>query len=106
MLIHLDKLYGTPFALLPDQEKNNRERRATMKANRQNPRAIARTRTRTRAYVGVKELVQENPHLLAAVLAVPVSVGLWAAAWFVGAMITGGGPLALVTGWFQAVTGM
>jgi hypothetical protein len=104
----LDKLYGTPFALLPDQENEPTEKGGppTMKANRQNPRAIARTRTRTRAYVGVKELVQENPHLLAAVLAVPVSVGLWAAAWFVGAMITGGGPLALVTGWFQAVTGM
>jgi hypothetical protein len=43
---------------------------------------------------------------IAAMTGVSVIVGLWAVASFVGAMITSGGPLALATGWFQAVTGM
>jgi hypothetical protein len=43
---------------------------------------------------------------IAAMAGVSVIIGLWAVASFVGAMITSGGPLALATGWFQAVTGM
>ena len=33
-------------------------------------------------------------------------VGLWAVACFIGAMMTGGGPLELAQKWFSAITGM
>ena len=33
-------------------------------------------------------------------------IGLWALASIVGAMVTAGGPLALITGWIGAVTGL
>ena len=38
--------------------------------------------------------------------AVSALIGLWAVASFFGAMITGGGPLVVIEGWFRAVTGM
>ena len=41
-----------------------------------------------------------------AMSAVPSLVGIWAAACFVGAMVTSGGPLGLARNYFQAITGM
>ncbi|MBU0483217.1 MAG: hypothetical protein KKB30_01720 [Proteobacteria bacterium] len=36
---------------------------------------------------------------------VSATIGLWATACFIGAMITGGGPLQLAQSWFSAITG-
>lgn len=77
-----------------------------MKTSRLTPRAITRTKPRALSNSGVKEILAENPEVLAAMIAVPVMAGLWAVASFIGAIITAGSPLALIMGWLQAVTGM
>lgn len=65
--------------------------------------------TKTRQQTGVASRTSESAvskGAIAAMTGLSAIVGLWAAASFVGAMITSGGPLALVRGWFQAVTGL
>ena len=43
---------------------------------------------------------------IAAMGGVSALVGIWAAACFVGALFSVGGPLELAKSWFQAITGM
>lgn len=64
-----------------------------------------RTQTRTRAQTQTG-LDSISTGSVAAMGGVSALIGLWAAACFVGAMMSGGGPLALAKGWFSAITGM
>ena len=77
-----------------------------MKSANVNTRTMAKTRKQTRvsAHAGTHEEVSRNT--VAAMSAAPVLIGVWAAACFVGAIVSTGGPLALARTWFQAVTGM
>ena len=43
---------------------------------------------------------------IAVMAGVSALVGIWAAACFVGALISSGGPLAMAYGWFRAVSGL
>lgn len=68
---------------------------------------LTKTRTETQAktdeQVGLDSLSKGS---LAVMGGVSALIGLWAAACFVGALITGGGPLAMARSWFSAITGM
>lgn len=67
----------------------------------------ALTKTRTRASEQTETNLDSISKGSVAVMGgLSALIGLWAVACFVGAMISDGGPLALVRGWFQAVTGM
>lgn len=62
----------------------------------------AQTRTSTQAQTGLDSVSKGS---VAAMAGVSALIGLWAAACFVGAMVSSG-PLSLVKGWFSAITGM
>jgi hypothetical protein len=69
------------------------------------------TKTRTKVQVKAGEHSQAgldslSQGSLAVMGGISALIGIWAAACFVGALITGGGPLAMATGWFSAITGM
>lgn len=67
------------------------------------------TKTRTKVQVKADEQVgidSLSKGSLAVMGGISALIGIWAAACFVGALITGGGPLAMATGWFSAITGM
>lgn len=65
-------------------------------------------KTRTKTSVNTSELVQAemSKGAICSLNIAGVLVGLWAAACIVGGMIVIGGPIALVKGWFYAVTGL
>ena len=72
---------------------------------------LTQIKVKTRTQTAVNESTQAGLDAVAkgsimAMGGVSALIGLWAMASFVGAMITGGGPLAVVRGWFQAITGM
>jgi hypothetical protein len=69
------------------------------------------TLTKTRTRVQERETSQTGIDAITKTLIVALGgisgvIGLWALASVVGAMVTNGGPLALITGWIGAVTGM
>lgn len=66
--------------------------------------ATTKTRTRTIEHANVAQEVSKGT--IAAMSAVPGLIGLWAAACFVGGLVSAGGPLAFAKSWFQAITGM
>ena len=70
-----------------------------------NDTALVKTRTRANAQTETN-LDQISRGSLAVMGGLSALIGLWAVACFVGAMITGGGPLAVAASWFQAVAGM
>ena len=63
---------------------------------------------RTKTSVNTSELVQAemSKGAIRSLNIAGLLVGLWAAACIVGGMIAIGGPIALVRGWFSAVTGL
>lgn len=60
------------------------------------------TRTSVQSQTGLDSISQNSVVAMAGVSAL---IGLWAAACFVGAMVSGG-PLALVKGFVSAISGM
>ena len=64
-------------------------------------------KTRTKTSINTSELVQAemSKGAIRSLNIAGVLVGLWVAACIVGGMIVSGGPIALVKGWFSAVTG-
>jgi hypothetical protein len=66
---------------------------------------LAKAKVRTQVAAGTLEHLQAHQAITAAMSAVPVMIVLWAAACFLGALITSG-PLALARSWLQAVTGV
>lgn len=70
-----------------------------------NDTALTKTRTRVSDHAEAN-LDSISKGSIAVMGGVSALIGLWAVACFVGAMITNGGPLALVGSWFQAISGM
>ncbi len=70
--------------------------------------AREKAKTRTGTKVSERELVQaEVSRGATRALAIAGGlVALWVAACLVGGIVVSGGPVALVKGWFAAVTGM
>ncbi len=67
-----------------------------------------KVRTRPRTTVSSSDLVQAEVSR-GAIRALTIAgglVALWVAACIVGGIVVSGGPIALVKGWFAAVTGM
>jgi Flp pilus assembly protein TadB len=88
-----------------DKEVNH-HREDAMKTTKFHARALAKAKTRTQGTAPVMEQLEAHQAALAAMSAAPVMIVLWAAACFVGALVTSGGPLGLARGWLQAVSGM
>lgn len=65
--------------------------------------ARKRTRAKESSQVGLDTLSKGSLVVMGGISAL---IGLWAAISFVSALIGGGGPLALVRSWFEAVIGM
>jgi hypothetical protein len=84
--------------------KSHRE--DAMKTNQSHNSTLAKAKAGAQATAGTLEHLQIHQAIIAAMSAVPVMIVLWAAACFLGALITSGGPLALARGWLQAVTGI
>jgi len=65
-------------------------------------------KTRTKTSIDTSELVQAeiSKGAIRSLNIAGLLVGLWVAACIVGGMIAIGGPIALVKGWFSAVTGL
>jgi hypothetical protein len=77
-----------------------------MENNQPHPSILAKARVRNQVTAGALEHLQAHQAMLAAMLALPAMIVVWAVAAFAGALITSGGPLALFRGWLQAVTGL
>lgn len=69
-----------------------------------------RTQVKTRKASRANEIARAKAELSQGagmtMAAVPTLIGIWAAACFVGAMISSGGPLVLAKSWFSAFMGM
>lgn len=65
-------------------------------------------KTRAKRSINTSELVQVemSKGAIRSLNIAGVLVSLWVAACIVGGMIVSGGPIALVKGWFSAVTGL
>lgn len=50
--------------------------------------------------------VEVSKEATMAAMVVPVLIGIWSAACFVGGMVVSGGPLTMIKNYFSAVTGM
>ena len=61
------------------------------------------TRTSVQTQTGLDSISKGSVAVMGGISAL---IGLWAAACFVGAMISGGGPLSLAQSWFSAITGI
>lgn len=66
-------------------------------------RTVTKAKADEHAQVGLDSLSKGSLAFMGGISAL---IGIWAAACFVGAMITGGGPLAMASSWFTAITGM
>lgn len=61
------------------------------------------TRTSTQTQTGLDSISKGSIAVMGGTSAL---IGLWSVACFVGAMISGSGPLGLAGSWFSAITGM
>lgn len=77
-----------------------------MKVTEQKPSAIAKTKSQPKASSTLQAQVDASNGTMATMAAVPAFIGLWAAACFIGGMISSGGPLEMVKNWFSAISGM
>ncbi len=73
-------------------------------------KATETTRIRSRIQAGSNVEAVNEPiaaaGALAAVYSIGIFVGLWSLAALIGGLVTSGGPVGLVQGYFQAVTGL
>lgn len=76
-----------------------------MKITDQKLGAIAKTKSQPKALSSLQSQVDTSNGTMATMAAVPAIIGLWAAACFIGGMISSGGPIEMVKNWFLAVTG-
>lgn len=76
-----------------------------MKITDQKLGAIAKTKSQPKAASSLQSQVDTSNGTMATMAAVPAIIGLWAAACFIGGMISSGGPIEMVKNWFLAVTG-
>jgi hypothetical protein len=76
-----------------------------MKNTNQDATVYAKTKSQAKVSSGVNVEAEASRGTMGAMAAVPALIGLWAAACFVSAMISSGGPLGLAKNWFSAVGG-
>lgn len=69
-------------------------------------KTTAMTKTRTKAAAHTAAQAEISGKVIATMAAPAALIGLWSVACLVSAVIQSGGPLALVTAWFQAVAGI
>lgn len=77
-----------------------------MKIINQKPGAIAKTKPQPKTSSNLQAQVDASNGTMATMAAVPALIGLWAAACFIGGMISSGGPLEMIKNWFSAISGM
>lgn len=66
-------------------------------------RTVTRTNAHENTQVGLDDVTKTSITVMGAVSAL---IGIWAAASLIAAMVSVGGPLALVKGWVGAVSGL
>jgi len=83
--------------------KVNNQRQTKIQMEGTMTTTMTKTRTRTTDQINENQI---SKGMTIAMSAVPSLIGIWAAACFVGAMVTSGGPLELAKNYFQAIIGI
>lgn len=76
-----------------------------MKITNKKPSAVAKVKSKPKSSSKLKAQVDASNGVMVSMAAVPALIGLWAAACFIGGIISSGGPIAMMRNWFSAVLG-
>ena len=77
-----------------------------MKSTHHDNNVLVKTKSQPTTAPKVQIEVEASHSSMAAMAAVPALIGIWAAACFIGGLISSGGPVKLASSWFQAVSGL